>query len=787
MSPLLLRFAPTAFWAFRTGLELCPMNACDDLEGSLRAYAYAANCFLLALRNEKGSELYEGMELFAFTIDEYVAMSGLHVEQIKQQIPVVVESVNYFLEREAEILQNEKLLEVSASESGGEAESIVQEWTLSNGVKMPMVGYGTWKLNGTSCMEALSNALKSGVRHFDTAQNYDNAACLRSVIQSTNRSEIFITHKVSHFEDYHSHRLRNLVARQLKALGTTYIDLYLIHRFPHHEPELFFSAWKELEVLYDTGVIRALGISNFDKRTIDYVFGHPIMRVLPHVIQNKFSIYQPGEWKASRVDMLAIARNWSMAFVGYSPLNAEQGFPLSPLKDPLVLDLARAAGEEPAALLLKYNLHRGVGVIPKSLKIEKIRKNAPDNLIRGLQPAVLAVLDSVITLCYSIIGGHGTFSPSWARDGLKLKSSMQVPIDVDKAFEKAERVLSWDWDAIHPEAKVAIEFIQKLPSVRLAHSKDMMFNHLIGVFSTLHLWNQPKHICLFGLYHSVYGATGAFQFKLLNATDENRLMVQRLIGTDAEGLVHTYSRMDYAHFISHILHYSHIPSSSLSVPAWRSNEPDLWMSNEDAIATIIVGLADGMDQTHEVNGWANHLTDMPKLWPQTGRPQPMVSSISNHCSSIRSTVGQLNSSALALPPVLDSCLNILHEADEVRATDMYWNMTHHGWDAEKLRAVVALNPYIGEPEVVLAQIAIRGRDFTQALTHAAEGRRKILALGTAWDKRYTYGNWLFLANNLMLRARRGVAKLRHQVGPRDGDGMVDIARFLAGSLDDSAF
>ena len=131
--------------------------------------------------------------------------------------------------------------------------------TLSNGVKMPIMGYGVYQVSKNECEKCVLDALEVGYRHIDTAQSYFNEEEVGKALKKSGikREDIFITSKVW-IEHYGYEECKKSVYESLKKLGLEYIDLMLLHQ-PFAD---YYGAWRALEDLYEEGKIRAIGVSN---------------------------------------------------------------------------------------------------------------------------------------------------------------------------------------------------------------------------------------------------------------------------------------------------------------------------------------------------------------------------------------------------------------------------------------------------------------------------------------------------------------------------------------------
>lgn len=136
----------------------------------------------------------------------------------------------------------------------------MQYKTLSNGVKIPQLGYGVYQVSKDECERCVRDALAVGCRHIDTAQSYFNEEEVGNAIVKSDvpREEVFLTTKVW-IENYGYEACKKSVSESMKKLQTNYIDLMLLHQ-PFSD---YYGAWRALEDLYSEGVLRAIGVSNF--------------------------------------------------------------------------------------------------------------------------------------------------------------------------------------------------------------------------------------------------------------------------------------------------------------------------------------------------------------------------------------------------------------------------------------------------------------------------------------------------------------------------------------------
>lgn len=233
--------------------------------------------------------------------------------------------------------------------------------TLANGVKMPMLGYGVYQIRRNECERCVLDALRTGYRHFDTAQVYLNEEQVGSAMQKSGipRQDIFITTKVW-LENYGYEKAKASVFESMKKLKTDYLDLVLLHQ-PFSD---YYGAWHALEDLYDDGVIRAIGISNFyADRMVDLA---SFARIRPMVNQMETHIYNQQK------TLKTWAEKYDIRLEAWGPFGEGRN---GIFTDETIAEIAAAHGKTPAQVMLRWNLQRGVVVIPKSTHIERMEEN----------------------------------------------------------------------------------------------------------------------------------------------------------------------------------------------------------------------------------------------------------------------------------------------------------------------------------------------------------------------------------------------------------------------------
>ena len=263
----------------------------------------------------------------------------------------------------------------------------MESTVLSNGVRMPLVGFGVYRIGADECQAVVERALEVGYRHIDTAQCYFNEEQVGAAIASSpvDREDIFLTTKVwigcyGEGETYRS------VERSLERLKTDYLDLVLLHQAFAD----YYGAWRDLVRLYEEGRVRAIGTSNFlPVRLADLAaFGG----MAPHV--NQVETNPLCQQRAAHEFMAA----HGVQHEAWAPLGAGAA---GVLDSPIIRGIAERVGKTPAQVVIRWLLERGVVTLVKSTHEERMAQNL-DVLDFSLTPADHAAIATLDT-------GHGTF------------------------------------------------------------------------------------------------------------------------------------------------------------------------------------------------------------------------------------------------------------------------------------------------------------------------------------------------------------------------------------------
>lgn len=233
--------------------------------------------------------------------------------------------------------------------------------TLSNGIKMPIVGYGVYQVSKEECERCVLDALKAGYRSLDTAQSYFNEEEVGNAIQKSGvpREDIFLTTKVW-IEHYGYDECRKSVETSLKKLKTDYLDLVLLHQ-PFAD---YYGAWRALEDLYEEGVIRAIGVSNFSPdRLVDIASFNRIAPMVNQVETHPFN--QQTEAKQWMDKYHVQHEAWAPFGEGRKGL----------FDNPVLTAIGEKYGKSAAQVILRWHIQRNTVVIPKSTHYERMVQN----------------------------------------------------------------------------------------------------------------------------------------------------------------------------------------------------------------------------------------------------------------------------------------------------------------------------------------------------------------------------------------------------------------------------
>ena len=238
---------------------------------------------------------------------------------------------------------------------------------LNNGIKMPMEGFGVFQVRDKEeCKRSVLDAIKAGYRLIDTAASYTNEDAVGEAVKESiaqgicTREELFITSKmwVQDMQNYET--AKAAIDASLNAMGLEYLDLYLLHQAMKD----YFSAWRAMEDAYKEGKLRAIGVSNFYPHTLTNFC--ETVEIKPMVNQVELHPYFTQE------NALETMEYYGVQPEAWAPLG---GGRYKPFDDPMLQKIAAVHGKTVGQVILRWNVQRGVVVIPKSTHKERIEEN----------------------------------------------------------------------------------------------------------------------------------------------------------------------------------------------------------------------------------------------------------------------------------------------------------------------------------------------------------------------------------------------------------------------------
>ena len=238
----------------------------------------------------------------------------------------------------------------------------MNEITLNNGVKMPVIGYGVFQIQDEKqCEQCVVDAVEAGYRLIDTAAVYGNEEAVGRAVHRCGvpRDELFLTSKLW-VQDASYEGAKAAIDHSLKNLQTDYLDLYLIHR-PFGD---YYGAWRAMEEAIDAGKLRAIGLSNFDPaRVVDLTMNNRITPAVNQVECHPF--YQQEGTRRFLQEQGIVMEAWAPFAEGKKQI----------FQNETLLSIGAKYGKSPAQVILRWNVQRGIVPLAKSVHRERMEQN----------------------------------------------------------------------------------------------------------------------------------------------------------------------------------------------------------------------------------------------------------------------------------------------------------------------------------------------------------------------------------------------------------------------------
>ncbi|MCW5889056.1 MAG: tetratricopeptide repeat protein [bacterium] len=352
-----------------------------------------------------------------------------------------------------------------------------------------------------------------------------------------------------------------------------------------------------------------------------------------------------------------------------------------------------------------------------------------------------------------------------------------VAVDTGELPPHILDLLRHDHARLEPRLDEMLAVLGRQGAHEIWHKHGTFYEHLLGVWRILAAWGQPPDVRRLGLMHSVY-SNSVVRMKVFDAAHGERADLRRLIGDEAERLVHLFCSIRREELLFGDLE---TPAEGIRVGLHGGDE-SVQLSRHDLGVFLIVTMADYAEQFF---GWQDRLFGTPEadgtsrggphaLWPGDFRPGLWMAMSSRfgrraaHCG------------VAPLPPVFERCSVEISRDAEVTARDLYWQVScdmalqDDGERAERaLREAIAANPFIAEPHVLLAQLLVDRQAWDEAAHEASAAQGVLVQWATPWDKRLSWEAWVAWSRVLCKGARE-------RDWPRDGFRMMSLGEVRPG-------
>jgi hypothetical protein len=335
-----------------------------------------------------------------------------------------------------------------------------------------------------------------------------------------------------------------------------------------------------------------------------------------------------------------------------------------------------------------------------------------------------------------------------------------------------EAILRRDWAQLDEDAPAMLAHLERSPAALVWHKCGTFEDHLVNVWAILCAWRQPRHCARLGLFHSAYG-NSFVAMRIFDASRE-RGELAVLLGERAESLVFNFCSVDRQQLENLVLREGTIRSAGYELTNIRGGggtDSVIKVTQADAAEMLVETMADYAEQSF---GWQSDLeasaaaeaaggggggggggVGAGTLWPGAMAPTLRLGTVSRFGAALRKS-GALDEARL--PPCFDACRAVLGAAEELEARDLYWGVVGGASGGDRAACVAQLarssllNPWVGEPHVLRAQLLLAEGAWAEARAAAALGLQALELWATAWDKRMPWPAWVNWARVLGLQA-----------------------------------
>ena len=344
------------------------------------------------------------------------------------------------------------------------------------------------------------------------------------------------------------------------------------------------------------------------------------------------------------------------------------------------------------------------------------------------------------------------------------------PLD-PSLFTRAQALLDDEWLARDPDLGRVLPTVLARNVGQDWHKAGTFRHHLVGVARALTLWQQPRDVRLLGLLHSVYGNAFVDLVKFDAGSERGRL--RELVGEGAERLVYLFCTLSRTELVQRVLDGAVQADGTLVLKHNAADQGEVMLQPFEVAAFIVVSMADTMEQ------WFSWQDDIYSRFPQVQAeraqavhwaaslwPGPMRPSgrMLHQIAALGRALQQhpVLAQQLPLPPVFAGCTQALPAADDAAAAALYWSVIgqqHPLVDVDVatqlLEQAVRHNPWVGEPQMVLAQLYLSAGRTADALQAAQSALQLFSSWGNAWDKRVQWDAWVAWTRILAQSAEGG--------------------------------